>query len=152
MMTVIHLLELFMFGGNHEMMTIHHAGPQLIGETVIISYLANPSVGHGQFRLENPGDVVMTVTVEEAWLEFGGRRQVLSSITLFDLDQEQPLNPTGFTVDKKATVTFLLGFPSVTYEPRFGEPSAVGLRLGINGIHLHALSPLKFVRRIPHRL
>ena len=131
------------------MITAHHSGPQLIGETVTVSYVADPSVGHGRFRLENHEAVAVTAAVESAWLELGGHRQPLAGITVFDLDQDRMVNPASFRIDAEATVTFMLGFPKVAYEPRFGESSAVGLRLSVNGAELQALSPIVFEPRIP---
>lgn len=150
MKTVILAFGLFTLGGYHETMNTQHSDLQLIGETVTVSYVADPSVGHGQFRLENRGAVAVTVAVELAWLELGGHRHTLASITVFDLDQDRMVNLEGFKVDTKATLSFLLGFPKVAHEPRFGESSAVGLRLRVNGAELQALSPIKFVRRFPY--
>lgn len=130
-------------------MTAHPSGSQLIGETVTVSYVADPSVGHGQFRLENRGVVAVMAAVESAWLELGAYRQPLASFTVFDLAQEQMVNPQSFTVDAGATMTFLLGFPRVAYEPRFGESTAVGIRLRANSVELQALSAIVFERRIP---
>lgn len=130
------------------MISVQHPGPRLIGEAVTVSYVADPSVGHGRFRLENHESVAVTAAVESAWLELGALRQPLAGITVFDLDQDRMVDPAGFTVDAKATLTFLVGFPRVVYEPRFGESSAVGLRLTVNGTGQQALSPLVFVRRI----
>lgn len=149
MRAVILALGLVTFVGYQETMTAHHSNFHLIGETVIVSYVADPSVGHGQFRLENRGAVAVVAAVESAWLEFGAHRQPLAEVTVFDLDQEQTVNPGGFKVEARATVTFMLGFPKVAYEPRFGESSAVGVRLSVNGAELQALSPIVFQRRIP---
>jgi hypothetical protein len=126
------------------------SGPKLIGETVTVSYVADPSVGHGQFRLENDATVAVTAAVESAWLEFGGQEQLLTCITVFDLNQEQMVTPESFKVDAEATLLFLVGFPKFAHEPRFDEASAVGLRLSVNGAELKALSPIKFVRRFPY--
>ncbi|KAF5435364.1 hypothetical protein C5S35_11250 [Candidatus Methanophagaceae archaeon] len=115
-----------------------------------MSYVTDPSVGYGQFRLENCGTIAVTAAVKSAWLELGGHRQPLAGITVFDLDQDRMLNPESFKVDAEATVTFLIGFPVVAHEPRFGESTVVGLRLSINGTELQALSPIEFVRRIPY--
>lgn len=131
------------------MITAHHPGPQLVGETVTVSYVADPWVGHGRFRLENHDAVAVTATVESAWLELGGRRQPLAGITVFDLEQDKMVNPTGFRIDAKATLPFLVGFPRVVHVPRFGESGAVGLRLTVNGTELQALSPIVFIRLIP---
>lgn len=127
-----------------------HPDPRLIGETVTISYVADPSIGYGQFRLENRGAVAVTAAVESAWLELGGHRQPLAGVTVFDLDQDRMVDPESFEVDAEATVRFLVGFPRVAHEPRFGESSAVGLRLNVNGAELQALSLIEFVRRIPY--
>jgi hypothetical protein len=137
------------FGDNHEIKTARPSELQLIGETVTISYVADPSMGHGQFRLENHGDTAVIATVESAWLELGGRRLPLDSISMFDLDKDRMASPDSFEVGAKATMKFLIGFPAISHEPPFGESSAVGLRMRVNGNELQALSPIKFVRRIP---
>lgn len=131
-------------------MTIHHPELQLIGETVTVSYVADPAVGHGQFRLENHGSGAVMAAVKSVWLELGGRQQPLTGITVFDLDQEQMVNSESFNVDAGETMRFLIGFPVVTHEPRFGESAAVSLRLNVNSSELSALSPIEFVRRIPY--
>lgn len=130
-------------------MTSLHPGPQLIGETVNVSYVANPSVGHGEFRLHNSGANAVTAAVHSVWLELGGRHKPIADVTVFDLDHDQTLNPTGFTVEAGVTMRFLAGFPVVAHEPRFGEKTAVGLQLKVNGAVLQAVSPVVFVRRIP---
>lgn len=149
-MRAVILLALVLYTvGEHETMTTRHSGLQLTGETVTVSYVADPSMGHGQFRLENQGAVAVTAAVESASLEFGGHQQPLSGITVFDLDQDQMVDPDSFKVDAGKTMRFLVGFPVVAHEPRFGESIAVGLRLTVNGAELTALSPIKFVRRFP---
>ena len=130
-------------------MTTSHSGILLIGETVTVSYVSDPSVGRGRFRLENLGTVTVVAALKSAWLELEGHRQPLADVTVFDLEQDQVMNSDRFKVDAEATVTFLVGFPKVAHTPRFGESIAVGLQLGINGAELQALSPIKFVRRIP---
>lgn len=147
--TVILALGLLTFGENHDMETPQHRGPQLVGEAVTVSYAADPSVGYGRFRLENHEAVAVTAAVESAWLELGALRQPLAGVTVFDLDQDRMLDPARFTIAAKATLTFLVGFPRVAHEPRFGESSAVGLRLTVNGNGQQAVSPLVFVRRVP---
>jgi hypothetical protein len=141
-------LGFFAFG-SYEIMTADYSGPQLIGETVTVSYVADPSVGHGQFRLENRGVVTVTAALESARLQLGAHRQPLVGITVYDLDQEQMVNPESFKVDVGTTMRFLVGFPKVAYEPRFGESTAVELLLKVDGATLQALSPIKFVRRVP---
>jgi hypothetical protein len=131
------------------MTPVSPADLQLIGEPVPVSYVADPSVGYGQFRLENRGHKAVTAAVQSAWLELGARQQPLSDITVFDLDQELMVNPESYKVDAKAIVRFRVGFPRFAHEPRFGESSAVGLRLSVNSAELQAKSPIEFVRRIP---
>jgi hypothetical protein len=121
----------------------------LTGETVNISYVGDPAVGHGEFRLNNAGDTPIFAAVAAAWLELGNQRRPLQQVTIFDLAQEHMVDPQRFEVGPKASLSFLLGFPSVSYAPPFGESAAVGLKLTANGTDVSAVSPLKFVRRIP---
>lgn len=120
----------------------------LIGEIVTISYVADPWVSRGQFRLENHGTTPISATVEAVWLK-SEEPQPLTEISIFNLDQEQTIDPESFTVPAGAAMTFLVGFPRIAYEPHFGETVAVGLRLSVDGIEQQALSPIEFVRRIP---
>jgi hypothetical protein len=129
------------------MMTL---GIHLVGERVTVSYVADPSVSYGQFRLENHEAVAVTITVESVWLEIEGHQQPLTGFTVFDLDQDRLVNPKNFKVDAEKTVRFLVGFPKVVHEPRFGETTAVGLRLKLNSTELQALSPIQFIRRFPY--
>ncbi|MBI2930808.1 MAG: hypothetical protein HYY16_04085 [Planctomycetes bacterium] len=128
----------------------HRSTLRLIGEAVTVSYVADPSVGYGQFRLENDEDVPAMAAVESAWLEFDDQRKPLAGVTVFDRAQEKMVNPDRFEVGAKATLSLMVGFPPTTYEPHFGESSAVGLRVRVDGVVLQALSSLKFVRRIPY--
>lgn len=148
MRQAIAALGLFTLGVNHEMMNVHDSDLRLIGEKVTVSYVADPILGYGQFRLENKGASV-TGAVTEAWLELGGERLSLSDITLYDRPLGKMVDPRNFEVGAGETVTFFLGFPQRVYEPRFGESTSVGLRLSVNGTELQALSPIEFVRRIP---
>ncbi len=122
--------------------------PRLMGEPVTISYVADPGLSRGQFRLENHGTAAITAKVEAVWLEREGQ-QPLTEITIFNLEQEQTVSPENLTVQAGTAMTFLVGFPRIAYEPDFGETVAVGLRLSINGVELQALSPVEFIRRVP---
>lgn len=133
-------------------MTPNRLGLKLIGEMVTVSYVADPSFGHGKFRLENHDAVTVEAAVESAWLELGERVQSLADVSIFDLSQDQMVNPKSLKVDAGAIMNFLVGFPRIAYEPHFGEVVNVGLRLRVNGVKLEALSPIKFVHRIPYRL
>ena len=123
----------------------------LSGEPVDISYVSDPTIGHGAFRLSNAGDAPISVAVTAAWLELGSQRKPLDRYTIYDLAQERMVDPKHFQVGAKATLGFLLGFPSMAYEPRFGESAAVGATLSAGGVELTARSPLRFERRIPRR-
>ena len=147
-MPLLFVFVLFTFGG-HEIMITNHNDLQLIGETVTVSYVANPSMSHGQFRLENHGAGNVTAAVESVWLELGEDRQPLPVFTLFDLDQDKIRNPESLTIDAGETIRFLIGFPVIVHEPRFGESTTVGLRIKVNGTVLETQSPIRFVRRIP---
>jgi len=134
-------------GGEH--MTTNRSGLQLIGEVVTVSYVADPSLGHGKFRIENHGATTVTAMVESAWLDLAGARQPLASVSVYDLNLERMVNPKGFKVDGGATMKFLVGFPKLVYEPRFGETTAIGLRVIADHQTLEATSPVVFERRIP---
>ena len=132
-----------------ETMMKYQSEPRLIGETVTVSYVADPSIGHGQFLLENYEAYAVTASVESAWLELGTQRHPLTGISVYDLDREQAVNPKSFNVGAGVTMKFLVGFPKLAYDPRFGEFTAVNLRLNVNDAELQALSPIVFERRIP---
>jgi len=127
-----------------------HADIQLMGETVTVSYIADPNLGYGRFRLENHGLAAVTATIESVWLEFAGRPQPLSNFFAFDLDREQAMDPAQLRIDREATLTFLVSFPKVAHLPSFGESATVGLRLRINDVELQAESTIRFERRIPN--
>jgi hypothetical protein len=124
---------------------------RLIGEPVIVSYIANPFIGHGQFRLENHGASAVAASIDAVWLELGESRKQLSDISAFDLDHDRPANPDSLTVEAESMIRFLVGFPRLAHEPPFGESAAVRLRVHSGGVQLQAVSPIKFVRRIPDR-
>ncbi|MCM1565354.1 MAG: hypothetical protein NC238_05295 [Dehalobacter sp.] len=127
---------------------MHESVPQLIGEKVTISYVVDPSVSYGKFRLENHTTGTVTASVKSVWLKLDEQQEPLSNITVFDLDKDRMVNPKSFTVDAYAIMNFLVGFPRIAYEPFFGESAAVCLRLSLNGTELKALSPIEFVRRL----
>lgn len=131
-------------------MSAHHSFLQLIGETVTVSYVANPSIGHGQFRLENHGTTRVMATVKSVFLELGEHRQPLAEITVFDLNQDRMVSPEGFEVNASEKLTLMIGFPKVDHEPAFGESIAVELQLNVNSDEIQAKSPIKFERRIPY--
>jgi hypothetical protein len=123
----------------------------LAGETVDISYVSDPKIGHGSFRLSNAGDAAVSAGVVAAWLELGNQRKPLDQFTVFDLAKEHMVDPKHFEVGAKARLGFLLGFPTLAYEPGFGESAAVGVTLSAGGAEVTALSPLRFVRRMPRK-
>jgi hypothetical protein len=130
-------------------MTRNPSNLKLIGETVTVSYIADSSFGHGRFRLTNPGTSSVKATVETTWLELGDFRRQPEQITVFDLRLNRMVNPKNFKVEAGITMTFLVGFPTVIYEPRFGDSTAVFLQIIANGCILQARSQIKFERRIP---
>jgi hypothetical protein len=125
------------------------SGFELRGETVEVSYLTDPTIGQGQFRLENRGGTPAQASVRSVWLQLGDRRQELDSVTVYDIDQEQAIDSQNLTIEAGATLKFLVGFPGIVHEPVFGESTAVGLRVRINGTNLEALSSIKLIRRLP---
>jgi hypothetical protein len=120
---------------------------RLSGETVTISYIADPAVGHGQFLIDNQSNKSINAKVEEIWLDLGNSQQPLQPVTIYDMSQEKALNPKDFSILPKAVLNFLVGFPQVMHEPHFGETCSVFLKLVINGTELTARSPIRFERR-----
>lgn len=148
MRAVILALELFTLGGNEDMTSVNHS-PQLMGETVTVSYVADPSISYGQFRLTNPGPLAFNATVKSAWLELAEQHQPLTEVSVFDTDQDTEISSKGFEVKAESTLNFLIGFPKIKYELHSRDVVAVHLQLSVNGIELQALSQIKFERRIP---
>lgn len=120
----------------------------LVGETIVVTYVADPVVSRGQFRLENHGTSAAFVAVESAWVRMGGRQQPLPQVFLFDVDADQQLDPSRLRVAPGQQVTFLLGFAGVPYLPP-ADDVVVGLRLSGPPASIEAESPVQFVRRIP---
>lgn len=125
-------------------------GARFIGEPVTVSGIGDLAVGHGRFRLENPGPAAVHVAVDSATLDVGGRERRLEVATVFDADRDEPLEPTGFEI-APGTLTFLLGFPWVADASGPGETTEVHVRLNVDGAPLDASSRIVFERRIPRR-
>jgi hypothetical protein len=132
-------------------MTVSQPSLRLVGETVTLSYVADPSVSYGRFRLVNQTVTAVTAAVQSAWLQLAEGHQTLAEVTIFDVDEGWSVDAAAFPVDAAATKTFLLGFPRIHYEPRCGESVAVGLQLRVDHSEVQALAPIKFVRRDPAR-
>jgi len=128
---------------------MNQPAPTLTGETVTITYTADPKAGHGQFLLANPGSTAVSASVDSVWFEAGTQKQALSGISIFDPDHNQTLDAHDLRVPAGATLRFWVGFPPIAHEPAFGESTAVGLVLRIGGEVLEARSPLQYVRRWP---
>ena len=101
---------------------------RIVGEPVVVSYLADPVISRGRFRLENHGTSTAQTAVELAWVRIGEQRQDLSHISLFDVDTDRQLDPNQIEVAPGEIVTFLLGFPRIPYRQEGNEVS-VGIRL-----------------------
>jgi hypothetical protein len=152
MKAVLLAVALFACEGDEAVANAQSAGAELIGEDVTVSYVADPAIGHGRFRLENHAPMAMTAAVKSAWLALGEHRRPLPEIRVFDLALEKTIDPSSLRVEAGGTIRFLLSFPSFAYEPGFGESVFVELQLSVDGSDLQARSPIRFVRRIPlHR-
>jgi len=125
------------------------AAPTLAGETVSISCLADPTVGHGLFRLENPGPEPLLASVESARFDSGSERRPLPELHLYDLDRGRPLDSGTLALAARSSVRFLVGFPSFSYAPPAGEDAAVRLVLRAGGRRLEARSPIELEQRKP---
>lgn len=121
---------------------------RVTGEPVVVSYLADPRISRGRFRLENDGDSTARTAVELAWVRIGGQRQHLVHISLFDVDTDQQLDPNQLEVAPGEIVTFLVGFPRIPYHEADSEVS-VGIRLTGSPTPVEAESPIQLIRRIP---
>jgi hypothetical protein len=121
---------------------------RVIGEPIVVSYLTDPAISRGRFRLENHGNSTAQTAVELAWVRIGRQRQHLSHISLFDVDTDQQLDPNQLEVAPGEIVTFLLGFPRIPYEQEGNEVS-VGIRLAGSPTSIEAESPVQLIRRIP---
>jgi hypothetical protein len=121
---------------------------RLIGEPVTISYLTDPMISRGKFRLENHGVFTARMAVESAWVRIDRQRLPLSHISLFDVDTDRQLDPDHLDVAPGGIATFLLGFTRVPYAQEAGEV-VVGLRLVGAPTTIEAESPVQLVRRIP---
>ena len=130
-------------------MAANRADIELKGETVIVNYIADPSLRYGRFHLENHRLSAVTASVESAWMELAGRRRPLLKFSVFDLDREQTVDAAGFDIAQGTDVTFLLNFPKLAYLPSFGESAAVGLILRVSDLELQAVSSIQFEKRIP---
>jgi hypothetical protein len=122
---------------------------KLIGETVTVSFVSDPALARGQFRLENHGSEPLRCAVETAWLDINGQRRSLNDITVYDLTLDQSVPPGEFALPGGASMSFLLGFPRIGYEPQFGASVYVGLSLQVNNKSLQAESSVRFEQRIP---
>lgn len=110
------VLGLITFGCSNKMTATTNTAIQLTGETVTISYVANPAMARGQYKLTNSGDNAVEISVHAVWVELGGRRQALNDFSVYDRKLEQTLNPQKFTLDAKSTMNFFIGFPKFSYE------------------------------------
>ena len=121
----------------------------LVGETVRISHLADPSIGHGQFQIKNARGKAVKAALNSAWLEIGVKRQPLTEVSVYLLDEERPADADDFEIAATPNTTILISFPRVEIQPFFGEIIHVGIDLSINNIQFKALSPIVLERRIP---
>lgn len=121
---------------------------RIIGEPITVSYLTDPTISRGRFRLENHGNSTAQAAVELAWVRIGQQRQHLSHISLFDVNTDQQLDPNQLEVAPGEIVTFLLGFPRIPYRQEGNEVS-VGIRLAGSQTPIEAESPIQLIRRIP---
>lgn len=121
---------------------------RIIGEPITVSYLTDPAISRGRFRLENHGNSTAQAAVELAWVRIGQQRQHLSHISLFDVNTDQQLDPNQLEVAPGEIVTFLLGFPRIPYRQE-GDEVSVGIRLAGSQTPIEAESPIQLIRRIP---
>ena len=122
----------------------------LTGQPVTISFLTDPAIGQGEFRLVNQGGARIVVVVEGAWFETSeAAPRPLSPLSAYDDDHNRPLDPSRIEIPPGATSSFSIGFPRLAYTPRDGEECAIRLRVKVGTTVREARSPLVLVRRLP---
>jgi hypothetical protein len=123
---------------------------KLTGEPVTISFLTDPAIGQGKFRLVNQGRARIVVVVERAWFETSeAAPRELSPLFPYDDDHDRSLDPSGIEVPPGATLNVSIGFPRLAYTPRDHEECAIRLRVKAGATVREARSPLVLVRRLP---
>lgn len=122
--------------------------PELVGETVTLSVVGEFRVGHGRFRLGNPGSEPVHAKVEGLWFEVDGQRTPLVLGSVHDLQLGINLDPLDIELAPGQTLTVLIGFPPFVHEPHAQESSAVVVSVAIDGRALEASSALRFERRL----
>ncbi len=123
----------------------------LVGETVVLSFLSDPIIGHGQFRWTNEGQALLRGSIEGAWLAINGERQPMHDLSIFDPASDQAIDAAQLELAGGETMTFWVEFPGVAYTPNFGDSLQVGVTMKIGDQEFEAVSPIQWVRRIPSR-
>ena len=123
----------------------------VVGEPVKISYLADPTIGRGQFRIENTTGRVARAEVRSVWLEIGAQCQALIPTSVYLLDAQQEVAAEGFEVAATPITRILIGFPRVALQTQFGETVSVGIVMTIEGFEFQARSAIVLERRYPKR-
>ncbi|HLK92769.1 MAG TPA: hypothetical protein VKZ18_22950 [Polyangia bacterium] len=120
------------------------------GEPVTMSFVDDPAIGHGKFRLVNHGAARIVAVVERAWFETSeAAPRELSPLLPYDDDHDRSLDPSRIEVPPGATLNLSIGFPRLAYTPRDGEECAIRLRVKVGAAVREARSPLVLIRRIP---
>lgn len=143
-------LVLFLMSQSNEIAGNEQLNAELFGEVVIVSFVTDPTLSLGKFRLENYSSSPLMASVESVWLELGEEHKKLTDITLFSLERDEEMDPAGFKIGVESTETFLVGFPRLAYKPNYGDSTTIGLKLRVDGMELVAQSPIIFERRYPY--
>jgi hypothetical protein len=121
------------------------------GDTVTISGVSAMRIGHGEFRIENPGAKVIEVKILKAELVIGDKRTEMGPLQFMPESAEESSPATSFQVRKKSTLNFIVGFPPVEVNAYFSEPHSVALTIEAGDQTMAASSPIVLSRRIPGR-
>lgn len=119
----------------------------LMGIEVTESFLSDPRIRHGEFRLENGGNAAISADVEAVRLQTGEESRAFETWHLLDVGTGQPIEG-AIEVPPDSAVQFLLSFETVPYQPRMG---AVALHCSIaaGDSTYEAASPIRIINRIP---
>lgn len=123
----------------------------LCGKTVTVSYVSDPSFGHGEFLIMNLKDDAMTARVLSVRLERDSGQIIVPEYHVYNRDQMKTEVNNEFLIASGEEATVLVGFPAVPYEPRFGDEIMVLATFKIDDREEEVGSVIKFERRIPLR-
>lgn len=117
------------------------------GQKVSRSYLSDPHVANGDFRIANRGTDSVRIHIDAVWLRLGKTRQKMEGISVFDKDREITVTDP-FTVQPHSELSVSVGFPRVPVTDTQTE-IYVEAAFAVQGKTIKAESPIELVQRKP---